>query len=326
MAKELVIPWEFKYKFAMGGWTTWLKAYHYAIREKYGPEAALEIYERTCKMDDRIKNFTNAVLKVFELEGNDAETIGTWWDIWYELTGTRGTILEWSKTVCRFKVTKCPTKTETKDISGWSIIRANHITKAINPKAVFKRPKAMCAGDSYCEYVWEIEEITPIKGAEEIMAKKLVIPWELKYKFAMGGWAAYLKAYHYAIREKYGADAVLEMYERICIMDDRVKNFTKLILTVFNLEANDAETMAEWWEIWWQLIGIEGATLERSKTVSRVKFTKCPYETEPTDISDWCKIFVNIVNKTINPKAIMERVKGRCAGDSYCEFVYKIEE
>ncbi len=158
MAKKMAIPWKFKYEFAMGRWTSNLKAYLYAIREKYGPEAALEIYERTCKMNDRIKSFTNAVLKAFELEGNDAETIGKWWDIWHELTGTRGTILERSKTVCRFKVTKCPTKTEPKDISGWSITFVDLIGKAINPKATLERLKGMCAGDPYCEYVYKIEE------------------------------------------------------------------------------------------------------------------------------------------------------------------------
>jgi hypothetical protein len=73
----------------MGDWTAWLKAYHYAIREKYGTDAALEIYERTCKMDDRIKSFTNAVLKAFELEGNDAETIGAWWDLWHNSMGRK---------------------------------------------------------------------------------------------------------------------------------------------------------------------------------------------------------------------------------------------
>ncbi|WP_287583750.1 hypothetical protein [Candidatus Borrarchaeum sp.] len=326
MAKKMAIPWEFKYKFAMGGWTAYLKAYHYAIREKYGADAALEIYERTCKMDDRIKSFTNAVLKVFELEGNDAETIGRWWDIWHELTGTEGTILEWSKTICRVKVTKCPTTTVPKDISGWSIIRAKLITKAINPKAVFERPKAMCAGDSYCEYVWKIEESTPIKGAEETMTKKRVIPWELKYKFAMGGWAAYLKAYHYAIREKYGADAALEIYERISTMDDRAKKGTQTLLNIFNLEGNDIETIRKWWEIWWELIGIEGTWLEQSKTCLRNKITKCPYKTEPKDISDWALIFCDINAKTINPKATCERPKGMCARDPYCEYVWIIEE
>ena len=158
------------------------------------------------------------------------------------------------------------------------------------------------------------------------MAKKRVIPWELKYKFAMGGWAAFLKSYHYLIREKYGADAALEMYERSCTMDNRVKNFTKTLLQIFNLEGNDAETIKQWFEIWAELIGQESITLELSKTSSRVKITKCPYKTEPKDISDWCKIFTDIVYKTINPKATLERPKGMCAGDPYCEFVTGIEE
>ena len=158
VAKKLVIPWEFKYKFIMGGWTSWLKAYHYTIREKYGPEAALEIYERTCKMDDRLKNFTNSILKAFELEGNDAETIINWWDIWWELCGIEGTSLLQSQTFARSEITKCPFKTEHKDISDWCKIFTNIVINTINPKATFERPRSMCAGDSYCEYVMKIEE------------------------------------------------------------------------------------------------------------------------------------------------------------------------
>ena len=160
----------------------------------------------------------------------------------------------------------------------------------------------------------------------EEMAKKRVIPWELKYKFAMGGWAAYLKAYHYAIREEFGADAVLKMYERVCKIDDRVKNFTKTILNVFNIEGNDAETIANFFDIWYELGGFEYDDLERSKTISRVKITKCPYKTEPKDISNWCKIFGNIVAKSVNTRASAERPKGMCAGDPYCEYVWKIDE
>ncbi len=70
----------------------------------------------------------------------------------------------------------------------------------------------------------------------------------------------------------------------------------------------------------------EYTILERSKTINRIKVTKCPWKTEPKDISDWVLIFNNIVNKTINPKATLERPKAMCAGDSYCEYVWKIEE
>ena len=46
MAKKVSIPWELKYKFAQGGWTTLLKGFLYEIREEYGAAAALKIYER----------------------------------------------------------------------------------------------------------------------------------------------------------------------------------------------------------------------------------------------------------------------------------------
>jgi hypothetical protein len=109
-------------------------------------------------------------------------------------------------------------------------------------------------------------------------------------------------------------------------MDDRIPNFVKTVQQIFNLEGNDVETIAEWWEIWWELVGIEATILEQSKTFSRTKYTKCPYKTEPKDINNWCKLFGNIVTKTLNPKATLERHKGMCAGDSHCEFLLKIEE
>jgi hypothetical protein len=142
----------------------------------------------------------------------------------------------------------------------------------------------------------------------------------------MGGWLAFLKAYHYVIREEYGADAVLKLYDRVCRFDDRVKNFTKSILTVFNIKKNDAEAIANFLDIWYELSWWEIEWLERSKTVSRVKITKCPYKTEPKDISGWCSTFFNIAAKTINPKATVEQPIGMCAGDPYCEFVHKIED
>ena len=42
--------------------------------------------------------------------------------------------------------------------------------------------------------------------------------------------------------------------------------------------------------------------------------------------NEWALNFVNIVGKTINPKAIVERPKAMCAGDLYCEYVYNIKE
>jgi hypothetical protein len=159
------------------------------------------------------------------------------------------------------------------------------------------------------------------------MTKDLVIPWELKYKYAIGGWLAFLKSYHYAIREEYGAAAVLKMYEKSCKMNDRTKNFTKTLIEIFNIVGNDAETIAKWIDIWFELVGgFEHSWFERSKILARHKITKCPYKTEPIDISDWCKIWFDIVTRTINPKATFERPEGMCAGDSYCTFVFEVEE
>ena len=158
MAKKMVIPWELKYKFAMGGYVSVIKGFLYAIREKYGATAALEIYERVCTMDDRTKKFTNSILEIFKIEGNDAETIEKWYDIYQELNGIEYATLELSKTFLRRKIIKCPWKTEPRDISDWALIfHGNIVTKTINPKAILERPKAMCVGDPYCEYVWRIE-------------------------------------------------------------------------------------------------------------------------------------------------------------------------
>ena len=158
------------------------------------------------------------------------------------------------------------------------------------------------------------------------MAKKVAIPWELKYKFAMGGYASGYKGWLYTVREEYGATAALKLYERVCKREDRIKNFTKSILTIFKIENNDAEAIGEWFDIWSELIGQEYTVLERNKTIAKSKITRCPYKVEYKDISDYGLIFVNIVIKTINPKATVERPKGMCAGDPYCEYVYKIEE
>jgi len=129
------------------------------------------------------------------------------------------------------------------------------------------------------------------------MAKEIVIPWELKYKFAFGGWTSLFKGLMYAI-----------------------------ILNVFKLEGNDAETIANWWAIWFEIIGTEYSVLECSKAISRLKITKCTFKTEPKDLCDWDLIFSNIVVKAINPKAVFYEPKRMCAGDPYCEFVNKIEE
>ncbi len=49
-------------------------------------------------------------------------------------------------------------KQKYEDISDNSLILLDIIYKTINPKVTVERPKAMCAGDPYCEYVWKLEE------------------------------------------------------------------------------------------------------------------------------------------------------------------------
>ena len=158
------------------------------------------------------------------------------------------------------------------------------------------------------------------------MAEKVEIPWETKYKFAMGGYSGVAKGFLELIREEYGAAAALKLYEKLVKKDDRIKNLTNTILTAFNLKGNDVETIGKWFDIWLELCGAEYTTLERSKTFNRMKVTMCPFKTEPKDISDWELIFSNMVVKTINPKATVEQPKTMCAGDPYCEVVHKIEE
>ncbi|WP_287582849.1 hypothetical protein [Candidatus Borrarchaeum sp.] len=132
----------------------------------------------------------------------------------------------------------------------------------------------------------------------------------------------------FQIREKDGAAGALEFYEKIWKREDRVKNMTTTLKDVFKIEDNDMNAIYKWFVIFNELIGTEGYTqLEQSKTFCRVRVPiGCAWKTDPKDISDWVLIFFNIVVKTINPKATVERPKGMCAGDSYCEYVYKIEE
>ena len=158
MAKKVFIPLDFKYDYAIRGYASILKAWLYVTREEYGAAAALKLYEKVCKIDDRVKRLTNSLLTIFKLEGNDAETIAKWFDIWWELCGMEYTWLERSKTIAVAKITKCVWKTEPKDISDWGLSFLNIKTKTINPKITFQRPKAMCERDPYCEYVWKIEE------------------------------------------------------------------------------------------------------------------------------------------------------------------------
>ena len=151
------LPCEFKYDFAMSGYAFTMKAWLHVVREEYGAAAALKLYEKISKKGDRIKKLTNTLLTIFNLEGNDAATIGEWFDIFCECAGIDATILERSQTINRVKVTKCPWKTELKDVP-FGVIFMDIGAKTINPKLTVERPKAMCEGDPYCEYVWKLEE------------------------------------------------------------------------------------------------------------------------------------------------------------------------
>ena len=159
------------------------------------------------------------------------------------------------------------------------------------------------------------------------MSKKVVIPWELKYKFLKGMLTTFFKGVMYEIREKDGATAALEFFERIWKMEDRVKNMTNTIKDVFKIEDNDMEAIAKWFDIYNELTGTEATRLELSKTFNKVRCPMgCAWHTKPKDISDWVLIFFGIIVKTLNPKATIERPKGMCLGDPYCEYVTKIEE
>ena len=157
-------------------------------------------------------------------------------------------------------------------------------------------------------------------------APKRGIPWELKYIYAKGAWISIFKGLLFAIREEYGAAAAIKLAKRLWEREDRVKNMTNTILNVFNIEGNDAETIAKWFDIWFELFGYEYTTLERSKTIDRRKFTKCAFVTEHKDVSDWDFRFCKIAAETINPKSIFEMPKTMCAGDPYCDFIFRIEK
>jgi hypothetical protein len=158
-------------------------------------------------------------------------------------------------------------------------------------------------------------------------APKRGLPWELKFKFAQGQLTTLFKGIMNEIREKYGAAAALEIAEKVWKRENRVKKMVQTLKDVFRIEGNDIGAIQKWWEVYWELVGQEVTILEQSKTFTRSKITKCPWSTpEPKDINDWEKIFNSIVSKTINPKITVERPKAMCAGDPYCEYVWKIEE
>jgi len=159
------------------------------------------------------------------------------------------------------------------------------------------------------------------------MAKKVAILLELKYNYMKGMETTLFKTVMYELREKYGAAEALEFFESAWERNDRVKNMTTTLKDVFKIEGNDMETIQKWFDIWWELMGIDAIIIERSNTINTVRFPKgCEWKTEPRDISEWQLIFNNIVIKTINPKATVERPKAMCEGDPYCEYVYTIEE
>ena len=158
------------------------------------------------------------------------------------------------------------------------------------------------------------------------MTKKIGVPLEFKYELTMKAWSSLIKGFLYVVRERHGAAEALACIERLFKMDDRVKNLTNTIKTIFKIEGNDADTMANWFETYYEILRTEYTLPEQSKTILRSKVTKCPFKTGYNDLSDWCKIWCDIVYKVINPKATQERVKSMCAGDPYCELVFKIEE
>lgn len=76
------------------------------------------------------------------------------------------------------------------------------------------------------------------------MSKKVLIPLELKYDWALRAYSSVHKGYLYAIRKKYGASIALEIYKELIKMGDRMQNFTNFLLTTFKIQGNDAETIA----------------------------------------------------------------------------------
>jgi hypothetical protein len=330
------LPWELKYDYAIGGWADSTHRGNLSIiRQKYGAAAAVDSFTRVCKEDDRVKNLTNTILTTFFLKGNDVETIGEVIDIWDELTGIESTILERSKFINKRKVVKCPWKTQNKDISDWNIPFMDIVTKTINPKVTFGRPKAMCAGDLHCEYVWKLEENGQSKGEELPIFNKLDTPcaspkrgisWELKYNFAMRNFTDFAKGYVHANRDKYGPSAALEIFDLNCKEGDRVKNLSKLIQQIFNLDGIDAVTIGEVIDVWDEICGYENIIIERSESVNRRKVTKCPWTVKYKDVGNYAWYFKDQMGKGVNPKATLEMPKKMCAGDPYCDYIWRIEE
>jgi hypothetical protein len=329
------LPAELKFDYALGGWTDVHKGLLHTLRQKYGAKASLEVFERVCNMNDNVKNLTRAFQTVFNLLGNDCETIGQVLDVWDEFTGTESTILERSKTTNRRKVTSCPWKVGDNDFSTWFLPFFNIITATINPLATLERPKAMCAGDPYCEYIWKLKGDTVLKNAEEFIVNKLQTPcaapkrklsFEQKYDFVMSGNENFFRGWLYAIREKYGASAVLDITATMYKEGDRIKNMTNALLKVFGLEGNDASTIGELLDVWDEIWKYETTILERTPKVNRRIVTKCIWKVNYKDIGNYAFTIKNIMGKTVNSNATFERPKGMCVGDPYCEYIWRIDE
>ena len=158
-------------------------------------------------------------------------------------------------------------------------------------------------------------------------APKIGLPWELKCKFARGQVTTLFKGFMHVIREKFGAAIALEIAEGVWKYKDRMKNMINTIKDVFKIEGNDIEAIINWWNIWFEHTGIEATWLEVTDKSARWKINVCPWNSpDPEDLSGWCEIFCNTIEKIINPKVIHERPVGMCSGDPYCEHITRIEE
>ena len=157
MAKKIGIPCEFRCELAMTAWATSIKGFMYVVRERHGAAEALACIERFFEMDDRMKNLTNFIKKVFKIEGNDLESAEKWYETYLEIIGSEFKTLERSKTLWRNKVTKCIFKTGYKDLSEWCIIWNKFVLETLNPKFTAETIKQMCAGDPYCEFATKLE-------------------------------------------------------------------------------------------------------------------------------------------------------------------------
>ncbi len=153
------------------------------------------------------------------------------------------------------------------------------------------------------------------------------LPWELKCKFARGQLTTLFKGVLHLLNERFGSVIALEIAEELWKYKDRIKNMTNTLKDVFKIEGNDIEAIVNWWNLWFEHVGIEATWLEVTSKIARWKINVCPWSTpDPEDISGWCVIFCSVIIKTLNPKATIERPKGMCAGDPYCEHVMRIEE